>query len=92
MENTKKRINVRKILSLDEIINKPYTNVTIKLKENFKINEIKDILSINGETKINLVFKYKDNTVQYSLKNLRKFDLELLKSLKAKEYVEKISV
>ena len=91
-ENTKKRINVRKILSLDEIINKPYTNVTIKLKENFKINEIKDILSINGETKINLVFKYKDNTVQYSLKNLRKFDLELLKSLKAKEYVEKISV
>ena len=92
VENTKKRINVRKILSLDEIINKPYTNVTIKLKENFKINEIKDILSINGETKINLVFKYKDNTVQYSLKNLRKFDLELLKSLKAKEYVEKISV
>ena len=91
-ENTKKRINVRKILSLDEIINKPYTNVTIKLKENFKINEIKDMLSINGETKINLVFKYKDNTVQYSLKNLRKFDLELLKSLKAKEYVEKISV
>ena len=79
-------------MSLDEIINKPYSNVTIELKDNFKINEIKDILSINGETKINLIFKHKDNTVHYSLKNLRKFDLTRLKSLKAKDYVEKISV
>ena len=66
--------------------------IEITKKDETNNELIKDILSINGETKINLVFKYKDNTVQYSLKNLRKFDLELLKSLKAKEYVEKISV
>ena len=45
MINKKKRINVKKILSLDEVINKPYSKVTIELKENFKINEIKEILS-----------------------------------------------
>ena len=91
-DNSKKRINVKKILSLDEMINKPYSNITIKLKENFKINEIKEILSKNGETKVNLIFKYKNSIVHYSLKNLRKFDLSRLKSLKSKEYIEKISV
>ena len=55
MTEQKKRINVRKIMSLDEVINKPYPRVTIELKENFKIDEIKDILSIHGETEINLV-------------------------------------
>ena len=35
----KKRINVRKILSLNEVINKPYSNVTIVLKENLKIRK-----------------------------------------------------
>ena len=30
----KKRINVKKILSFDEAINKPYSKVTIELKEN----------------------------------------------------------
>ena len=54
-ETTKKRINVRKIMSLEEVINKPYSKVTIELKENFNINEIKDILSKNGETKVNLL-------------------------------------
>ena len=88
-DNSKKRINVKKILSLDEMINKPYSNITIKLKENFKINEIKEILSKNGETKVNLIFKYKNSIVHYSLKNLRKFDLSRLKSLKSKEYIEK---
>ena len=35
----KKRINVRKILNLDEVINKPYSKVIIEVKENFKIQE-----------------------------------------------------
>ena len=49
-ENVKKRVNVKKILSLDDVIKKPYQKVTIELKENFNINEIKDMLSINGDT------------------------------------------
>ena len=56
-ETTKKRINVRKIMSLEEVINKPYSKVTIELKENFNINEIKDILSKNGETKSPTCYK-----------------------------------
>ena len=42
------------------MINKPYSKVTIELKENFNLNEIKDILSKNGETKVKLVIKNKN--------------------------------
>ena len=90
-ETTKKRINVKKITYLNEIINRPYSKVTIELKENFKIEEIKEILSENGSTEVNLVIKSQNKKVNYFLQNNRKFDLELLKMLKTKEYVEKIT-
>ena len=57
----KKRINVKKILNLDEVINKPYSKVTIELKNNYNLNEIKSLLSTKGETKINIVIKEKTN-------------------------------
>jgi len=89
-DNIKKRINVRKIMSIDEVINKPYTKVTIELKNNYNLNEISELLSVNGETEINLVLKDQKKKAHYSLQNNRKFDLKHLKALKAKEYVEKI--
>ena len=91
-ESTKKRINVRKILRLDEVINKPFSNVTIELSENCNINEVKEILSTKGETTVNLIIKNKNQIANYSLQNNRKFDLKLFKALKAKNYVEKITV
>ena len=89
---TKIRMNVKKILHLDEFISKPYSNVTIELKENFKIEELKNMLSQNGDTKINIIIKNKNQKVNYLLQNNRKFDLKLLKALKTKEYVAKIRV
>jgi DNA polymerase-3 subunit alpha len=90
--DTKKRINVRKILSLDEVINKPYVKVTIELKDNYNLDEIKQLLSTKGETTINLVIKDKNKQARYSLQDNRKFDINHLKVLKAKKYVEKITV
>jgi len=89
-ETSKKRINVKKILTIDDVINKPYTKVTIELKPNYNLSEISELLSVNGETEINLVLKDQKNRAYYSLQNNRKFDLKHLKALKAKEYVEKI--
>jgi DNA polymerase III subunit alpha len=87
----KKRINVRKILTIDEVINKPYTKVTIELKNNYNLSEISELLSVNGETEISLVLKDQKKHAYYSLQNNRKFDLNDFKALKAKEYVEKIT-
>ena len=91
-ESTKKRINIKKILSLDDVINKPYSKVTIELKNNYNLVEISELLSDVGETEINLIFKGHKKKSHYSLQNNRKFDLKHFKALKAKEYVEKITV
>ena len=89
---SKRRINIRKILSLDDIINKPYSKITIELKENYNINEIKYILSKEGQTEINLIINKKNQRICYNLQNPRKFDFNQLKAMKNKEYVKKITV
>ncbi len=86
------RVNVRKILSLGEIVEKPYKQVTLELKENFKLDELKDLLNKEGETDIKLALKDKNKKVYYQLENPRKFDINQLKMLKSKEYVKKIIV
>ena len=91
-DTSKKRINVKKILSLEQVINKPYSKVSIELKENFKIDEIKKILSVKGETEIQIIINNENKKAYYSLQNNRKFDLKDLKALKANKNVEKITI
>ena len=91
-ETSQKRINVRKILSLDDIINKPYSKVTIELEENCNIEEIRSLLASKGDTQIDLIINNKDKKIHYNLQNSRKFDFNQLKILKNKEYVKKITV
>jgi DNA polymerase-3 subunit alpha len=89
---SQRRINVRKILSLDDIIKKPYSKVTIELDENFNIDEIKNLLEKKGQTQINLIINTQNKKIHYNLENLRKFDFNQLKMMKSKEYVKKITV
>lgn len=91
-ETQKRRINVKKIRNIDELMKKPYAKVTIELKDNHKIDEIKNILSDNGDTEINLVLNLKNKKALYSLQNNRKFSLKHFQVLKSKEYVAKITV
>ena len=91
-ENTKKRVNIRKILSLDEVLNKPYSKVTIELNSEVNLEEIRDLLSVKGDTKIDLIIKEKNKKAHFSLEKNRKFDFQQLKVLKSKKYVTKITV
>ena len=88
----KKRVNVKKISNLEDIIDKPYNRVIIELKNNFNLTEIKQLLSGKGDTEINLVVKDKNKQAIFLLKENRKFDFNQLKALKAKKYIEKITV
>ncbi len=91
-ETVKKRVNIKKIINLDDVINKPYSKVTIELKNDYDLNEIKELLSNRGETEINFLIKDKNKQAIFSLQENRKFDLNHLKALKAKKYVQKITV
>ena len=62
------------------------------MRDNFNLDEIKKLLSNKGETEINIVVKNRNKQALYSLQENRKFDLNHLKALKAKKYVEKITV
>ena len=91
-ETAQRRINVRKILSLDDIINKPYSKITIELKKNCNLNEIKDLLKDEGQTQIGLIINTDNKKIHYNLEIPRKFDLNQLKVIKNKDYVKKITV
>ena len=77
-----KKSQYKKNLRVDELINKPYSKVSIELKNSFKIDEIKEILS-KGDTEINIIVNDKNKKL-FSLQNNRMFDLKQFKALKAK--------
>ena len=79
-------------MSVNEVIDKPYSKVTIELSENFKIDEIMQILSSMGDTQIDIIIKNENKKVFYTLENKRNFDLKHYKALKGREYVSKITV
>ena len=89
---SKRRLNLRKILSIDDIINRPYSKVTIELKDNYNIDEIKKMLIKEGQTKISLIINDKNQKIHFNLENPRKFDFSQLKLMKSKDYVKKITV
>ena len=91
IDKGKKRVNVKKILNLEQAIKEPYSKVTIELSQDCNMNELKEILSHEGNTSINIIIKNNNQKAHYLLQNNRKFDLKHLKALKAKDYVSKIT-
>jgi hypothetical protein len=77
---------------LEDLINKPYNKVTIELKENYDLGEIKQLLEVEGQTEISFIINNKNKKIHYNLQNPRKFDFNQLKIMKSKEYVKKITV
>ena len=90
-ETNQRRINIRKILNLNEIVNKSYEHVCIELNPNYNLNELKNVLKEEGKTQIKLVIIDKDKSFSFKLEKTRKFDLNIFNSVKNKQYVRKIS-
>ncbi len=86
-----KRVNVKKIISLDSLINNNYKKVSIEIDEKLDIQELKKLLEKKGETEVQLIIRQKDTKFTVKLENPRKFDLKLLNEVKNREYVKKIT-
>ena len=89
-ENSQKRINVKKIVSLDQMINRSYDNISIELNDNYDLAELKNFLKDKGNTKIQIIVPYNNKKIILSLENERNFDFKLFNTIKSKEYVRKI--
>ena len=77
-------------MSVNEVIDKPYSKVTIELSENFKIDEIMQILSSMGDTQIDIIINNENKKVFYTLENKRNFDLKHYKALKGENTYQKL--
>ena len=86
-----KRVNVKKIISIDNLINNSYKKVSIEIDEKLDLRELKKLLEKKGETEVKLIIRQKDTKFTVKLENPRKFDLKLLNEVKNREYVKKIT-
>ena len=84
-ENRFKRINVQKIASLSELINKPIEEVLFNLKSLKELNEISKIIPNDGNTVVKIRLRDQNNELDFKLKNKRKIDRKMLNIIRNKE-------
>ncbi|MBL6857174.1 MAG: DNA polymerase III subunit alpha [Pelagibacteraceae bacterium] len=92
LQNTQRRINIKKLVDLSDLVNKTYESVLIELSDKKMLKELNELLSKNGETKIRVVLKDNSKNYRFELDRTRKFDFNLFNLIKNKEYVKKISL
>ena len=83
-ENRMRRINVKKIASLKELLSKPIERVTFNLKSIKELNEISKFLPLNGDTLIRINLIEKNTNFNFELKNKRNIDRKTLNLLRNK--------
>ncbi len=88
---TQQRINVKKILSVNEMVNSDYKKISIELNNNYDLEELKNFLKEKGKTEVNLILKKNGEKLIFKLLNNRKFNMNLFNKVKSREYVKKIT-
>ena len=88
---TQQRINVKKILSVNEMVNGDYKKISIELNNNYDLEELKNFLKEKGKTEVNLILKKNGEKLIFKLLNNRKFNMNLFNKVKSREYVKKIT-
>ena len=91
-ENRFRRINVRKIVSLDKIINLNYNNVQIEINDEDDLKKLYEVIKEKGNSKIKISINNEKKNYLFELNDKRKFDYETLKLLNKEHYIKKISV
>ena len=82
-----KRINVKKIVSLKELLNKPIKTITFKFKNVEDFLKLKNLSTKDGETEVKVLLNKNDKIHTFELKSRRKINNQLLNSLNLVENV-----
>ena len=83
--NRFKRINVKKIASLKDLLNSPIKNITFNLNSLKDLNELSKFLVDPGETKIKIKIQENNKSLDFCLQNGRKLDRKTVNLLRNKE-------
>jgi len=84
-ENRFKRINVKKISSLKELLNKPFNEVKFIIKSVKELDEISKYLKKDGKTQIRINISNGNNNLSFELENKRNIDRKTINLIRNKE-------
>ena len=87
-DNNLRRIGVKKILDLNDMVNNSYKNVSIELNQNYDFEELKEVLKEEGNTQIKIIIRDKNKNLTFKLEKLRKFNFSIFNNVKSKQYVK----
>ena len=76
-----KRINVKKIISLKDVLNKPFKNITFKFDYMEDLERLKKLSVKDGETEIKIELHKKEEILTFFLKDKRNLNNKLLNTL-----------
>ena len=85
---SQKKINIRKIISMKEVIDKPINEVKIKLQNLEDINKINKLSLNGGKTKVFIEVNTDEKTMFFQLKENRKIDHKMLNLLRNDKNIE----
>ena len=83
-----KKINIRKIISMKEVIDKPIDEVKIKIENIEDIQKINKLGFENGNTKVNIDVEMNNKMMSFQLSKNRKIDHKMLNLIKNEENIE----
>ncbi len=90
-ENAQRRVNIRNILDLSEMMDRSYDKVSIELDSSYDMQELKETLKEEGKTEISLIIIDQNKRLAFKLEKSRKFNLSIFNAIKNKQYVKKIN-
>ena len=82
-----KRINVKKIVSLKDVMNKTMKNITFKFNDIKDLHKLKNLNEKDGQTEIKIIIEKNNEIMTFNMKNKRKVDNKLINSLNLQENV-----
>ena len=92
LDNRFRRINVRKIVSLDNFIKLNYKNVEIEIHNTDDLDKLYEVIKSKGDSTIKISVEKENKNYLFELKEKRKFDYETLKYLNKERYIKKINL
>ena len=91
-ENRFRRINVRKIVNLNEAAQLNYTNVEIEMHNADDLEKLYEAIKDKGDSKIKIFINNEGKNYLFELKDKRKFNYKTFKYLNKEHYIKKINL
>ena len=76
------RLNVKKIISLDDLINKPINSISFKVKNVDEVHILSKMLKKGGDVEVNINIVSSDKAYKVKLKDKRLIDRKTVNLIK----------